>query len=118
MGIFVWSLLAVLVAACGLVTLLYLRSGYLLLERVRQDDVLWKSLGCPEKVHGRDFANRYSTIRPLGLWLAWVYAGDTGTLDRETASRLIITRNMLFTAVLLFAAASVVGSLALLLEMG
>lgn len=118
MGVFVWILLVALLAATGLVTLLYLRSGYILLERVQRDDALWRSLGCPEKVQGRDFAHRFSTIRPLGPWLAWVYAGDAGVLDRETASRLVITRNMLVTALLLFAAASVVGSLALLLDMG
>ena len=118
MGIVIWILLVVLVTATGLVTLLYLRSGYILLERVQQDEVLWQSLGRPEKVQGRDFAHRYSTIRPLRPWLVWIYAGDPGSLDRETAARLLITRNMLITALLLFAATTIFGSLALLLEMG
>lgn len=57
MGVFVWILL---------VALFHLRSGDVLLEQVQRDDALWKNLGCPEKVHGRDFAQRFSTIRPLG----------------------------------------------------
>jgi hypothetical protein len=102
----------------GVVVFLYLRSSFELLRLVRQDEALWNSLGCPEKIYGRDFDHRYSTISSLGPWLTWVYSGSTAGLQRDIAERLIITRNMLITAFALFVLTTVAGGFMMLLAMG
>lgn len=104
--------------ATGFVIFLYIRSSFELLELVRDDEDLWNRLGCPEIVHGRDFANRFSTISSLGPWLSWVYAGSTAGLQPDIAARLLITRNMLITALALFMLTTVTGGLLMLLGMG
>lgn len=112
MALFVLTILVMLIT--GVVVFLYLRSSFELLELVRQDEALWNSLGCPEKVRGREFNNSYVTISPLGPWLSWVYSGSTAGLQRDIAERLVITRNMLITAFVLFMLTTVVGSMLML----
>lgn len=102
----------------GFVVFLYLRSSFELLELVRQDEALWKRLGSPEKIYGRDFDRRYASITSLGPWLSWVYAGSTAGLQSAIAERLLITRNMLITALALFMLTTVTGGLLMLLGMG
>ena len=112
MALFVLTILVMLIT--GFVIFLYLRSSFELLELVRQDEALWNSLGCPEKVYGRDFDRRYVTISPLGPWLSCVYSGSTTGLQRDIAERLVITRNMLITAFVLFMLTTVVGGMLML----
>jgi hypothetical protein len=102
----------------GFVVLLYLRSSFELLDLVREDEALWNRLGCPEKIHGRDFANRFATISSIGPWLSWVYSGSTAGLQPGIAARLVITRNMLITALVLFMLTTGAGGMLMLLELG
>lgn len=99
----------------GFIVLLYLRSSFELLELVREDEALWNRLGGPEKIYGRDFANRIATISSIGPWLSWVYSGSTAGLRRDIAARLVITRNMLITAFVLFMLTTVAGGMLMLL---
>jgi len=112
MVLFVLTILMTLIT--GFVIFLYLRSSFELLELVRQDEALWNRLGCPEKIYGRDFDHRYTTISSLGPWLKWVYAGSTAGLQRDIAARLLITRNMLITSFVLFMLTTVVGGMLML----
>lgn len=102
----------------GFVVFLYLRSSFELLELVREDEALWNRLGCPEKIHGRDFANRFATISSIEPWLSWVYSGNTAGLQPDIAARLVITRNMLMTALVLFMLTTGAGGLLMLLGFG
>jgi hypothetical protein len=112
MALFVLTILMMLIT--GVVVFLYLRSSFELLEMVREDEALWTRLGCPEKIYGRDFDHRIVTISPLGPWLSWVYSGRTAGLQRDIAERLVITRNMLITAFVLFMLTTVVGGMLML----
>ena len=112
MVLFVLTILMMLIT--GVVVFLYLRSSFELLEMVREDEALWTRLGCPEKIYGRDFDHRIVTISPLGPWLSWVYSGSTAGLQRDIAERLVITRNMLITAFVLFMLTTVVGGMLML----
>lgn len=102
----------------GFVVFLYLRSSFELLELVRQDEALWSRLGGPEKIYGRDFDRRYATISSIGPWLSWVYSGSTAGLKGDIAARLVITRNMLMTALVLFMLTTVAGGMLMLLGLG
>ena len=115
---FLWVTVMLLMLITGFVIFLYLRSSFALLELVRQDEALWNSLGCPEKVRGRDFNNSYATISSIGPWLSWVYSGSTAGLEHDIAARLMITRNMLITAFVLFMLTTGVGGFMVLLAMG
>lgn len=115
---FLWVMVLMLTLLTGLVIFLYLRSSFELLELVRQDEALWNRLGCPEKIHGRDFANRYATISSPGPWLSWVYSGSTAGLQPDIAARLVITRNMLMTALVLFMLTTGVAGMLILLGLG
>jgi hypothetical protein len=112
---FLWVTLMLLLLITGFVVFLYLRSSFELLELVRQDEALWSRLGGPEKIYGRDFDRRYATISSIGPWLSWVYSGNTAGLQPDIASRLVITRNMLITALVLFILTTGAGGLMLLL---
>lgn len=115
---FLWVTVIVLTLLTGFVVFLYLRSSFELLELVREDEALWNRLGCPEKIHGRDFAHRYATISSPGPWLSWVYSGSTAGLQRDIAARLVITRNMMIAALVLFMLTTGVGGLLMLLGLG
>lgn len=118
MQTFLWVTLMLLLLITGLVVFLYLRSSFELLELVRQDEALWNRLGGPEKIYGRDFDHRYATISSIGPWLSWVYSGSTAGLQPDIAARLVITRNMLMTALVLFMLTTAVGGLLMLLGLG
>ncbi len=115
---FLWITLLLLMPITGLVVFLYLRSSFELLELVREDVALWNRLGGPEKVYGRDFANRFVTISPIGPWLSWVYSGSTAGLRRDIVARLLVTRNMLIAALLLFVLTTFVSAAMMLLALG
>lgn len=115
---FLWITLMLLMLVTGLVVFLYIRSSFELLDLVREDEALWVRLGNPEKIHGRDFANRFATISSIGPWLSWVYSGSTAGLRRDIAARLVITRNMLIAALVLFVLLSMLGGILMLLGLG
>ncbi len=115
---FLWGTVILLILITGFVVFLYLRSSFELLELVRQDEALWNRLGGPVKIYGRDFDRRYATISSIGPWLTWVYSGNTAGLRSDIAARLLITRNMLMTALVLFMMTTGAGGLLMLLGLG
>jgi len=106
MQMFSLVLVVLLFPATAVVTLAYLRQGFELLALVQRDEALWYRLGRPEKVFIRQFDGRVATIKPIVPWLRWIWAGDRSHLSREIGDRLLATRKLLVTGLILFAFAS------------
>ncbi len=102
MEAFLLTLLALLFPFTGVVIVLYLRSTFVLLDLVRQDEPLWKSLGEPQKVRTRGPKGGITTIQPIGRWLAWVWTAKSSGANADLAIRLKTTSRLLKIGLALF----------------
>jgi len=81
----------------------YLKSSFLLLELVQEEELLWKSLGEPRKVWVREGQGGFQTIKPIGPWLAWVWAANTSSTNQRLTICLKKTSLLLKAGLALFA---------------
>jgi hypothetical protein len=84
----------------GIVTFLYIRSTFRLLESLRKNaPEVWEKLGRPEKSYMRGGAQ---TIKPLFPWIGWVWKGETEGLSINIARSLKKTQKLFKAGLLLF----------------
>ncbi|EKD41924.1 MAG: hypothetical protein ACD_73C00440G0004 [uncultured bacterium] len=102
MEIFLFIAVFLLVPAAAVVIVLYLRSGFTLLELVQKDEALWKELGEPHKIRMGPKRDGTYTITPIGPWLTWVWHAQASCASSSLVSQLQKTSLLLKIGLVLF----------------
>lgn len=108
MGMYIFASAVASFLATALVIFLYIRSSFILLDLVKQDEAVWGQLDCPDRHYIRDGATRALTVRPLFPWLGWIWLGDPQGVSQPIASRLLTTSKLLRLGLVMFVVVSLV----------